>query len=142
MHGTVMVFLFAMPILAGIANYLVPLMIGAADMAFPRLNALSLWLYLIGAIVLIGSFGADGGAATAGWTSYTPLSGPEYSPQIGQDLWILGLHLVGVVLDHQLDQLPRHDREHARAGDDLAANPALRLVDGRPVDPDPASPCR
>ena len=96
MHGTVMVFLFAMPILAGIANYLVPLMIGAADMAFPRLNALSLWLYLIGAIVLIGSFGADGGAATAGWTSYTPLSGPEYSPQIGQDLWILGLHLVGV----------------------------------------------
>ncbi len=96
MHGTVMVFLFAMPILAGIANYLVPLMIGAADMAFPRLNALSLWLYVIGAIVLIGSFGADGGAATAGWTSYTPLSGPEYSPQIGQDLWILGLHLVGV----------------------------------------------
>jgi cytochrome c oxidase subunit 1 len=96
MHGTVMVFLFAMPILAGIANYLVPLMLGAPDMAFPRLNALSLWLYVIGAIVLIGSFGADGGAATAGWTSYTPLSGPDYSPGIGQDLWILGLHLVGV----------------------------------------------
>jgi cytochrome c oxidase subunit 1 len=96
MHGTVMVFLFAMPILAGIANYLVPLMLGAPDMAFPRLNALSLWLYLIGALVLIGSFGADGGAATAGWTGYTPLSGPDYTPQIGQDLWILGLHLVGV----------------------------------------------
>jgi cytochrome c oxidase subunit 1 len=96
MHGTVMVFLFAMPMLAGIANYLVPLMIGAPDMAFPRINALSLWLYVIGAVVLIGSFGADGGAATAGWTAYTPLSGPDYSPGAGQDLWILGLHLVGV----------------------------------------------
>jgi cytochrome c oxidase subunit 1 len=96
MHGTVMVFLFAMPILAGFGNYLVPLMIGAKDMAFPRLNALSLWLYIIGAIVLIGSFGATGGAARAGWTAYTPLSGPNYSPEIGQDLWILGLHLVGV----------------------------------------------
>jgi cytochrome c oxidase subunit I len=96
MHGTVMVFLFAMPILAGIGNYLVPLMIGAQDMAFPRVNAFSLWLYVLGAIVLIGSFGADGGAATAGWTGYTPLSGPDYTPQAGQDLWILGLHLVGV----------------------------------------------
>ncbi len=96
MHGTVMVFLFGMPMLAGIANYLVPLMIGARDMAFPRLNALSLWIYMIGAIVLLGSFGAQGGAAQAGWTAYTPLSGPDYSPQLGQDLWILGLHLVGV----------------------------------------------
>jgi cytochrome c oxidase subunit 1 len=96
MHGTVMVFLFAMPMLAGIANYVVPLMIGAKDMAFPRLNAVSLWIYVFGAIVLLSSFGAEGGAAFAGWTSYTPLSGPEYSPGIGQDLWILGLHLVGV----------------------------------------------
>jgi cytochrome c oxidase subunit 1 len=96
MHGTVMVFIFAMPILAGIANYVVPLMIGARDVAFPRVNALSLWLYVLGAIVLIGSFGASGGAATAGWTGYTPLSGPDYTPQVGQDLWILGLHLVGV----------------------------------------------
>ncbi len=96
MHGTVMVFLFAMPILAGFGNYLVPLMIGARDMAFPRLNALSLWLYIFGALVLLGSFGASGGAATAGWTGYTPLSGPDYTPQVGQDLWILGLHLVGV----------------------------------------------
>ena len=96
MHGTVMVFLFAMPILAGIGNYLVPLMIGARDMAFPRLNALSLWIYMIGAIVLLGSFGAKGGAAQAGWTAYTPLSGPDYAPELGQDLWILGLHLVGI----------------------------------------------
>ncbi len=96
MHGTVMVFLFAMPMLAGIANYVVPLMIGARDMAFPRLNAASLWIYVFGAIVLLSSFGADGGAAFSGWTAYAPLSGPEYSPQIGQDLWILGLHLVGI----------------------------------------------
>ncbi len=96
MHGTVMVFLFAMPLLAGIGNYLVPLMIGARDMAFPRLNALSLWIYMIGAIVLLGSFGAKGGAAQAGWTAYTPLSGPDYAPELGQDLWILGLHLVGI----------------------------------------------
>jgi cytochrome c oxidase subunit I len=96
MHGTVMVFLFAMPLLAGLANYLVPLMIGARDMAFPRLNAASLWIYVFGAIVLLGSLGADGGPATAGWTGYTPLSGDQYTPGIGQDLWILGLHLVGV----------------------------------------------
>jgi len=96
MHGTAMVFLFAMPILAGFANYLVPLMIGAHDMAFPRLNAASFWLFFMGGLVLITSFGAEGGAARAGWTAYTPLSGPDYSPQVGQDLWILGLHLVGV----------------------------------------------
>jgi cytochrome c oxidase subunit 1 len=96
MHGTVMVFLFAMPILAGFGNYLIPLMIGARDMAFPRINALSLWLYIFGATALIGSFGMDGGPATAGWTGYTPLSGPDYAPQAGQDMWILGLPLVGV----------------------------------------------
>jgi cytochrome c oxidase subunit 1 len=96
MHGTTMVFLFAMPILAGIANYMIPLQIGAPDLAFPRLNAFSLWTYVIGAIILLGSFGAEGGAANAGWTSYTPLSGPDFSPGPGQDLWILGLHLVGV----------------------------------------------
>jgi cytochrome c oxidase subunit 1 len=96
MHGTAMVFLFAMPILAGFANYLVPLMIGTHDMAFPRLNAASFWLFFIGGLVLITSFGAEGGAARAGWTAYTPLSGPDYSPAVGQDLWILGLHLVGV----------------------------------------------
>jgi len=96
MHGTVMVFLFGMPVLAGFANYLVPLMVGAKDMAFPRLNALSLWIYVFSALVLLGSFGATGGPAVAGWTSYTPLSGPNYSPEIGQDLWILGVHLAGI----------------------------------------------
>ena len=95
-HGTMMVFLFVVPILAGFGNYLVPLMIGARDMAFPRLNALSYWLFLLGGLVILSSFLADGGAASAGWTSYTPLSTAEFSPGSGQDLWILGLHLTSL----------------------------------------------
>ena len=76
MHGTTMVFLVVVPILAGFGNYLVPLMIGARDMAFPRLNAISYWLFLFGGIVLLLSFFADGGPAKAGWTAYPPLSRP------------------------------------------------------------------
>jgi cytochrome c oxidase subunit 1 len=71
-------------------------MIGARDMAFPRLNALSYWLFLIGGIVILVSFLADGGAASSGWTAYTPLSTDEFSPGPGQDLWILGLHLTSL----------------------------------------------
>ncbi len=67
MHGTTMIFLVIVPILAGFANFLVPLMIGARDMAFPRLNALSYWLYLLGGIVLWMSWFAKGGAPHAGW---------------------------------------------------------------------------
>jgi cytochrome c oxidase subunit I len=95
-HGTAMVFLFVVPILAGFGNYVVPLMIGARDMAFPRLNALSYWLFLLGGLVILGSFLADGGAASSGWTAYTPLSTEEFSPGTGQDLWILGLHLTSL----------------------------------------------
>ena len=95
-HGTTMIFLFVVPILAGFGNYLVPLMIGAVDMAFPRLNALSFWLFLLGGLVVLASFGVDGGAASSGWTAYPPLSGGDYSPTVGQDLWILGIHLTGL----------------------------------------------
>jgi cytochrome c oxidase subunit 1 len=91
-HGTSMVFLVGVPILAGFGNYLVPLMIGARDVAFPRLNALSYWLFLFGGAVLMLSFFADGGAAQAGWTSYPPLA--EQTPGHGQDLWILSLHIL------------------------------------------------
>jgi cytochrome c oxidase subunit 1 len=93
-HGTSMVFLFVVPILAGFGNYLVPLMIGAADVAFPRLNALSYWLFLLGGLVILASFVP--GAANSGWTGYTPLSSAEFSPGIGQDMWILGLHLTSL----------------------------------------------
>jgi cytochrome c oxidase subunit 1 len=94
MHGTTMIFLVVVPILAGFGNYLVPLMIGARDMAFPRLNALSYWLFLFGGIVLLLSFFANGGAARGGWTSYPPNS--VYSPGNGQDLWILSLHILTI----------------------------------------------
>jgi cytochrome c oxidase subunit 1 len=92
-HGTTMIFLVIVPILAGFGNYLVPLMIGARDMAFPRLNALSYWLYLLGGAILYLSFLAKGGAANAGWTSYAPLS-TLHSPGRGEDLWILSLHVL------------------------------------------------
>jgi cytochrome c oxidase subunit I len=94
-HGTTMIFLVIVPILAGFGNYLVPLMIGARDMAFPRLNALSYWLFLLGGIVLYLSFFAKGGAANAGWTSYVPLS-TLHEPGNGQDLWILALHILSI----------------------------------------------
>jgi cytochrome c oxidase subunit I len=94
MHGTTMVFLVVVPILAGFANYLVPLMIGAGDMAFPRLNALSYWLFLFGGIALYSSWFATGGAPSAGWTSYPPLS--LETPGNGQDLWILSLHILSI----------------------------------------------
>jgi cytochrome c oxidase subunit 1 len=93
-HGTAMVFLVVVPLLAGFANYLVPLMIGARDVAFPKLNALSYWLFVLGGAVLMLSFFAKGGAAQAGWTSYPPLS--VHAPGNGQDLWILSLHLLSV----------------------------------------------
>jgi cytochrome c oxidase subunit 1 len=95
MHGTTMIFLVIVPLLAGFGNYLVPLMIGARDMAFPRLNALSYWLFLLGGVVLYLSFFAKGGAAPNGWTSYTPLS-TLHSPGNGQDFWILGLHILSI----------------------------------------------
>ena len=95
-HGTTMIFLFIVPFWAGLANFLVPLMIGTRDMAFPRLNALSYWLFLFGGVTMFLSFFAAGGAAKAGWYSYPPLSEKFFSPGNGQDLWILSLHLVAI----------------------------------------------
>src|SRR5438128_2625872 len=96
MHGTTMVFLVIVPILAGFGNFLVPLMIGARDVAFPRLNAFSYWMFLLGGIVLYSSFFASGGPARAGWTAYVPLSEAFYSPGHGQDYWILALHILTI----------------------------------------------
>jgi cytochrome c oxidase subunit 1 len=95
-HGTTMIFLVVVPILAGFGNFLVPLMIGARDMAFPRLNAFSYWMFLFGGVVLYSSFFAKGGPPKAGWTSYVPLSELQYSPGHGQDLWILALHMLAI----------------------------------------------
>jgi cytochrome c oxidase subunit I len=96
MHGTVMVFLVVVPIFAGLGNFLVPLMIGARDVAFPRLNAMSYWFFLFGGITLFLSFFASGGPAKCGWTCYAPLSETRYSPGHGVDLWILSLHILTI----------------------------------------------
>ena len=96
MHGTTMIFLVIVPILAGFGNYLVPLMIGARDMAFPRLNAMSYWLYALGGLVLMLSWFASGGPSHSGWTAYPPLSEKFFSPGNGQDYWILGLHILSI----------------------------------------------
>jgi cytochrome c oxidase subunit 1 len=95
-HGTTMIFLVVVPIFAGFANFLVPLMIGARDVAFPRLNALSYWLFLFGGIVLYLSFFATYGASRSGWYAYPPLSEDMFSLGNGQDLWILSLHLLSL----------------------------------------------
>ena len=94
-HGSVMVFLFAVPFGFALANYLIPLQIGAPDLAFPRLNALSFWLYLFGGVIMLLGFLTDGGAAAFGWTAYPPLSGPVGSPGLGADMWIVAIILTG-----------------------------------------------
>ena len=96
MHGTVMIFFVIIPALAGFGNYFVPLLIGARDMAFPKLNALSYWLVIPAAGLMFGSFFVQGGAAQAGWTGYVPLASRQFSGTAGVDMWILGLHLVGL----------------------------------------------
>ena len=96
MHGTIMIFLFLMPMFAGIANFVLPLMIGAPDVAFPRINALSYWLVPFAGVLMVASFAVRGGAAAAGWTGYPPLS--EQSAVLGEkgiDIWILGIVVLG-----------------------------------------------
>ena len=95
MHGTIMLLLFATPAFAGFANALMPLQIGAPDVAFPRLNMFAFWLYLFGGVIAGFGLLTPGGAASFGWTAYTPLSNPTYSPGIGGDLWVWGLALGG-----------------------------------------------
>jgi cytochrome c oxidase subunit 1 len=96
MHGTIMLLFYATPIVFGFANYLVPLQIGAPDVAFPRLNAFSYWLYLFGALTALCGFATPNGAAAFGWTAYAPLSNATNSPGAGGDLWIMGLAVAGL----------------------------------------------
>jgi len=101
MHGTTMVFLMGMPILAGFANYLVPLQIGARDLAFPRLNSFAFWITCFGGLLLYSSYitapALFGGAAAPdfGWFGYAPLTEPTYSRGNAADYWIVGLIIVG-----------------------------------------------
>jgi len=94
MHASVMIFWVIIPFLAGLGNYIVPLQIGAADMAFPRINALSFWMIPFSGLIAASGFFL-GGAADAGWTAYPPLSSITYSPGPGMNLWIMAVILVG-----------------------------------------------
>jgi cytochrome c oxidase subunit 1/cytochrome c oxidase subunit I+III len=94
MHGTTMIFLVVMPVLTGFAVYLVPLMIGAQDMAFPRLSGTAFWLQVAGGLLLYAAFAA-GNAPDAGWFSYAPLSEKPFSPGPGLDCWAIALLLIG-----------------------------------------------
>jgi cytochrome c oxidase subunit 1 len=96
MHGTIMLLLYATPILFGFANWVLPLQIGSPDVAFPRLNAFSFWLFAFGGTIVVSGFLTPGGAADFGWFAYTPLSDAIHSPGVGGDLWITGLIVSGL----------------------------------------------
>ncbi|MCT2302678.1 cytochrome c oxidase subunit I, partial [Dietzia cinnamea] len=96
MHGTVMLLLYGTPIVVGFANYIMPLQIGAPDVAFPRLNALGFWLFSAGGVIMLSGFLTPGGAASFGWTMYMPLADKIHSPNVGADLWILGVGIGGI----------------------------------------------
>jgi cytochrome c oxidase subunit 1 len=95
MHGTIMLLLFATPLFIGFGNVVMPLQIGAPDVAFPRLNMFSYYLFLFGGLIAFSGFITPGGAADFGWTVYGPLNNSIYTPQVGGDLWVLGLGLAG-----------------------------------------------
>ncbi|MHC6215603.1 cbb3-type cytochrome c oxidase subunit I, partial [Rhodococcus ruber] len=96
MHGTIMLLMYATPVVFGFANYILPLQIGAPDVAFPRLNAFSYWLYLFGSLIAVSGFLTPGGAADFGWTAYAPLNSELHSPGMGANLWIVGLAVSGL----------------------------------------------
>jgi len=95
MHGTIMLLMFATPLFFGFANALMPLQIGAPDVAFPRLNAFSFWMFFFGSLIAVGGFLTPQGAASFGWFAYQPLASTTFSPGVGGNLWMLGLGLSG-----------------------------------------------
>ena len=96
MHGTIMLLMFATPMFAGFANAMLPLQLGAPDVAFPRLNAFSYWIYLFGSLLACAGFLTKEGAASFGWFGYTPLSTALHSPGFGSNFWVFGLYLLGL----------------------------------------------
>ncbi len=95
MHGTIMLLMFATPLFAGFANFLMPLQIGAPDVAFPRLNAFAFWLYSFGSLMAVAGFLTPQGAASFGWFAYAPLSSTTFTPGDGGNLWVFGLAISG-----------------------------------------------
>jgi len=96
MHGSIMMLLVAPALAFGFTNYIMPLQIGAPDMSFPRLNAFAYWLYLFGALMVVSGFLTPDGAASFGWFAYAPLNDVIHSPQVGADLWIVGMVVAGL----------------------------------------------
>jgi cytochrome c oxidase subunit 1 len=95
MHGTIMLLMFATPLFAGFVNVIMPLQIGAPDVAFPRLNAFAYWLYSFGSLIAVAGFLTPQGAASFGWTAYAPLTSTTFTPGLGGNLWVFGLALSG-----------------------------------------------
>ncbi|WP_298227374.1 cytochrome c oxidase subunit I [Gryllotalpicola sp.] len=95
MHGTIMLLMFATPLFAGFANALMPLQIGAPDVAFPRLNAFAYWLYNFGSLIAVAGFLTPQGAASFGWFAYQPLANATFSPGLGGNMWFFGLAISG-----------------------------------------------
>ena len=95
MHGTTMIFLAVMPLSNMFFNFFVPLLIGARDVAFPRLNAMSLWVFVLGGLFLNASFLLSA-APNGGWFGYAPLSSRQFSPGLNMDFWALGLQILGI----------------------------------------------
>ena len=96
MHGTIMLLLFSTPVVWGFANFVLPLQIGAPDVAFPRLNAFGFWITLVGGTVMLTGFLTPGGAADFGWTMYMPLADGVHTPGVGADMWIIGVGASGI----------------------------------------------
>ena len=135
MHGTTMVFLVGMPVLVGFQNYFVPLMIGARDVAFPRLNAMSYWLLPFGGILLYFSF-MTGQAPDAGWFSYAPLSTKPYNLMPAQDYWIIGLICLGVRVGCCVHQYFRDSFAVPGTWHEFAAGAAVCLDESHDCYPD------
>ena len=96
MHASVMIFFVIIPAFVGFGNYFVPLLIGARDMAFPKLNAFSMWMLFPAGIMALASFFVQGGAMAAGWTAYPPLTSKQFLGTPGVDMWILSVHMLGI----------------------------------------------
>ncbi len=133
MHGTTMVFLMGMPLAVAFGNYLIPLQIGARDVAFPRLNAFGYWVFLMGGLFIYSSFFLGGSAPNGGWFGYTPLTstpiGRGLPPRARPRLLGRRSHHPRHRVDDVGDQLHRHDPQHARARHDVHAHAGVHVDD-------------
>ena len=132
MHGSFMLLGFIIPVSIGFMNYILPLQIGAVDMAFPRVNALSFWMFLFAAILLLVSFVFPQGSAAAGWTVYPPISsntaGNIAQPAgVGMDFWLVRRDYLGGVVDYRRGQLHGDDLSYASAGHDDVPHADVRV---------------